>query len=61
MFMQVINGVLHDHLYQGVLVYLDDILIYTKTMEEHTQLVRQVLEKLLVAKLYIKLSKCEFH
>lgn len=60
-FMQVINEVLHEHLYQGVLVYLDDILIYTKDMDEHTRLVRQVLEKLLAAKLFIKLSKCEFH
>lgn len=40
MFMQLINELLHEHLYQGVLVYLDDILIYTKMMEEHTQLVR---------------------
>lgn len=38
-FMQVINEVLHDHLYHGVLVYLDDILIYTKMMEEHVHLV----------------------
>ena len=29
-FMHFINEVLHDYLYQGVLVYLDDILIYTK-------------------------------
>lgn len=60
-FIQLINNVLHEHLYQGVLVYLDDILIYPTTMEEHTWLVQQVLRKLLVAKLYVKLSKCEFH
>lgn len=45
-FMQLINEVLHEHLYKGVLVYLDDILIYTKVMEEHIKLVRVVLEKL---------------
>lgn len=39
-FMQLINEVLHEHLYQGVLVYLDDILIYTKKMAQHTQLVQ---------------------
>lgn len=60
-FMQLINEVLHEHLYRGVLVYLDDILIYTATMEEHVRLVRQVLKKLLEAKLYVKLSKCDFH
>lgn len=60
-FMQVINEVLQEHLYWGVLVYLDDILIYTNTMEEHTHLVRQVLKKLLKAKLFVKLLKCEFH
>lgn len=60
-FMQRINEALHEHLYQGVLVYLDDILIYTKTMEEHINLVHQALMKLLTAKLYVKISKCEFH
>uniref|UniRef100_A0A2D4I0M5 ribonuclease H n=1 Tax=Micrurus lemniscatus lemniscatus TaxID=129467 RepID=A0A2D4I0M5_MICLE len=45
----------------GVLVYLNNILIFSETMEEHVKLVRQVLEKLLAAKLYVKLSKCEFH
>ncbi|XP_039213407.1 uncharacterized protein LOC120314410 [Crotalus tigris] len=60
-FMQLINQVLHEHLYRGILVYLDDILIYTTTMEEHVALVRKGLEKLLEAKLYVKLSKCEFH
>ncbi|KAK9406808.1 hypothetical protein NXF25_005582 [Crotalus adamanteus] len=60
-FMQLINEVLHEHLYRGVLVYLDDILIYSQTLEEHVKLVRTVLKKLLDAQLYCKLSKCEFH
>ncbi|KAK9410979.1 hypothetical protein NXF25_002154 [Crotalus adamanteus] len=60
-FMQTINAVLHEHLYRGVLVYLDDILIYSKTMEEHIRVVREVLHKLLQAQLFLKLSKCEFH
>lgn len=45
---------------EGVLVYLDDILIYTNMIEEHTWLVCKVLQKLLHAKLFEKLSKCEF-
>lgn len=59
--MQLINEVLHEHLYRGVLVYLEDILIYTQTMEDQTHLVCQVLEKLLAATLFVKLSKCKFH
>lgn len=60
-FMQLINEVLNEHLYKGVLVYLDDILIYTKMMEEHVILVRALLEKLRKAQLYAKLSKYNFH
>lgn len=60
-FMQLINEVLHKYLYKGVRVYLDDILIYTEAMPEHVKLVRAVLKKLKAAKLYAKLSKCEFH
>lgn len=55
-FMQLINKVLHDHLYKEVFVYLNDIIIFTKTQEEHMKLVHQVLQKLLVAKLYAKLQ-----
>lgn len=59
--MQLINEVLHEHLYKGLLVNLADILIYTETMVEHVNLVRAVLKKLRAAQLYAKLSKCEFH
>lgn len=41
--MKLNNEVLHEHLFKGILVYLDDILIYTKTMAEHVKLVREVL------------------
>ncbi|XP_013928332.1 PREDICTED: RNA-directed DNA polymerase homolog [Thamnophis sirtalis] len=58
-FMQLINEVLHEHLYKGVIVYLDDILIYMETREEHVKLVRTVLKKLRAAELYAKLSKYE--
>lgn len=59
-FMQL-NEVLHENLYKGVLVYLEDILIYTETTKEHVKLVRAVFKKLQRAQLYTKLSKCEFH
>lgn len=61
MFVQLINEVLHDYLYNGVLVYLADILMYTEIMEEHVKLVRVVLKRLQAAELYAKLCKCEFH
>lgn len=59
--MQLINEMLHEHLYKGVLVYFHDILIFSETLGEHVKVVHQVLKKLITAKLYVKLSKCEFH
>ena len=41
-------------------VYLDNILIYSKNPEEYTEYVRQVLERLQAYSLYAKLSKCYF-
>lgn len=49
-FMQLINEMLHEHLYKGILVYLNNILIFSETLEEHTKLVHQVLKKLLGVK-----------
>ena len=43
-----------------VIVYIDDILIYSKNDQEHQQHIRQVLEILRANKLYGKISKCEF-
>jgi len=43
-----------------VVVYLDDILIFSKTREEHVDHVKQVLDRLQQQKFYIKLSKCDF-
>ena len=42
------------------MVYLDNILIYSKDLEQHHEHVRQVLARLRKHKLYAKLSKCEF-
>jgi len=44
-----------------VVVYLDDILIFTKTEEEHKRAVQRVLEILAEHKLFLCLEKCEFH
>ena len=59
-FMELMNNTFRDMLDKSVLVFLDDILIFSNTLEEHERHVRQVLEKLRAAELYAKLSKCEF-
>lgn len=46
---------------QFVFVYLDDILIFSKTHSDHISHVRQVLQRLLENRLFVKAEKCEFH
>ncbi|KAI2644270.1 Transposon Tf2-9 polyprotein [Labeo rohita] len=60
-FQHFINDVLRDMLGRWCYAYLDDILIYLKTQEEHIQHVRAVLQRLLAHQLYCKLEKCAFH
>ena len=59
-FMRVMNDVLRPFLDDCVIVYLDDILIFIKSCEEHVKHVKQVLEVLRKEKLFLKMSKCEF-
>ena len=59
-FMQLMNDTFRDLLDKSVLSFLDDILIFSKTREEHLRHIREVLERLRAKKLYGKLSKCEF-
>ena len=59
-FMNLMNKVFMDELDKFVVVFIDDILIYSKSVQEHEQHLRVVLEKLRVHKLYAKFSKCEF-
>lgn len=59
-FQNLMNDVMREFLDIFVIVYLDDILVYSRTMEEHTEHVRQVLQKLKENRLYAKLEKCEF-
>jgi hypothetical protein len=60
-FQAYINNVLRKYLNMFVVVYLDDILVYSKTYKEHVQHVRQVLTALRDADLRIKAEKTEFH
>ena len=59
-FQAYINEALGDLLDVICVAYLDDILIFSKTEEEHAKHVRMVLERLRQYKLYVKLSKCAF-
>ncbi|KAI3356909.1 hypothetical protein L3Q82_003555 [Scortum barcoo] len=60
-FQALINDVLRDFLNRFVFVYLDDILIYSKNLSDHQLHVRQVLQRLLENRLFVKKEKCEFH
>ncbi|GJY26771.1 reverse transcriptase domain-containing protein [Tanacetum coccineum] len=59
-FMDLINRVCRPYLDKFVIVFIDDILIYSKTQEEHVEHLRLVLGLLKKEKLYAKFSKCEF-
>ncbi|WVZ84540.1 hypothetical protein U9M48_031566 [Paspalum notatum var. saurae] len=59
-FMQLMNSVFMDYLDKFVVVFIDDILIYSKTEAEHEEHLRLVLQRLRERKLYAKFSKCEF-
>ena len=57
-FMDLMNRIFAPCLDQFVVVFIDDILIYSKTKEEHAKHLRIVLQTLRQEKLYAKLSKC---
>jgi len=60
-FQSMMDHILHDLLDEGVVVYLDDILIYSESVEEHERLVKEVLARLDRAGLGINLQKSTFH
>jgi len=61
-FQTMMNDIFRTLIAKGiVVVYLDDILIFTRTEEEHEQAVRKVLEVLAEHKLFLRPEKCEFH
>jgi len=60
-FQSMINDVFRDMLDVGVIAYMDDILIYTETVEEHVALVRPVMERLRKARLCVSIKKSSFH
>jgi Retroviral aspartyl protease/RNase H-like domain found in reverse transcriptase/Reverse transcriptase (RNA-dependent DNA polymerase)/Integrase zinc binding domain/Retrotransposon gag protein/Zinc knuckle len=59
-FMDMMNRVFKEYLDKFVVVFIDDILVYSKSREEHEQHLRLILQKLREHKLYAKWKKCEF-
>ncbi len=55
------NDVLFDYLHQFCQIYLDDIIIYSKTLKKHKRHVRLVLHRLRETDLQMNINKCEFH
>ena len=57
----MMNDIFREEITQGwVIIYMDDILVFSNSQEEHTQHVKQILEKLERHKLSLKLEKCLF-
>lgn len=59
-FMQLMNEVFHDFLDKFVIIYLDDILIFSNSWKVHLQHLEHVLHTLEKNSLYANLSKCSF-
>ncbi len=60
-FQSFMNEVFREFLHHFVIVYIDDILIYSRNLAEHRHHVTQVLQRLRQHHLYLKMEKCEFH
>ena len=59
-FMDLMNRVFQPYLDRFVIVFIDDILVYSGSSEEHSEKLRIVLQTLRERQLYAKLSKCQF-
>jgi hypothetical protein len=59
-FMYLMNKVFMEFLDKFVMVFIDDILVYSRSEETHEEHLCLVLQKLLDHRLYAKLNKCEF-
>ena len=60
-FHAMMNKILREFLDHGVVVYLDDILIYSRNEEEHIELVNKVLDRLAKHQLAVSVTKSVFH
>ena len=59
-FCNLMNDVFFDYLDRFVVVYLDDIVVYNNTLEEHLEHLKKVFERLRHHQLFVKKEKCQF-
>ena len=59
-FMDLMNRVCRPMLDRSVIVFIDDILVYSRSKEQHEEQLREILNVLRSERLYDKLSKCDF-
>jgi hypothetical protein len=59
-FMYLMNKVFMEYLHKFVVVFIDDILVYSRREEEHEERLHLALQRLREHRLYAKLRKCEF-
>jgi hypothetical protein len=59
-FMYLMNNVFMEYLDKFIVVFIDDILVYSNNNEEHMEHLHMILQKLREHQLYAKLNKCEF-
>ena len=60
-FQKRINSVLGEHLNEFIIAYLNNIIIYFNSEEEHFQYIKQILQRLVDKKMLVAIKKCEFH
>ena len=60
-FQRRINSILGEHLDEFIIVYLNDIIIYLNSKEEHEKYIKQVLQRLYNKEILIAIKKCEFY
>ena len=58
--MHLMHSIFREHLDDFIIIFFDDILVYSRGLEEHMTHVRQTLEILRQHQLYAKVSKCAF-
>jgi len=58
--LELVNRIFKPYLDKFVVIFIDDILVHSKTPKEHAGHLREVPEVLRNNKLYVKLTKCEF-
>ncbi len=60
-FQDFMHEVLREYLHHFVIVYIDDILVYSRSMDEHHHHIAEVFQKLRESHLCLKAEKCQFH